>query len=358
MTLPPDSTGTSNGGRDFTPLGGAPDDDGQSQGGGRSFPPGDYDAFMEHVRLLANPVVASVTDMLQLAQPTPPQANFIMLLIQMGTTQLTAACSWWEIWLRGLYSERKRLQDARNSWMSFYEDMEAENAAQAAADEDEDDEEEEDEEEEDTDEDEDDVEEEDDEDDEDDVEGDEGPQTAARAEHALARAVFKPSDDDTDLGFAYGYNDMDKHIVERGQPQNRFYGDDMDYIESPLDADDEMPLTLDDTEKQLGHVESRIRWLREQVRRSEIAGTYWSATKLMEFFDLPEGERQGKSFETYLPSLLRRAYQEIMLAMLGVGFAHREAVGAQQVLDRWQPSNNVTGQRQAPPMMRYGGGDV
>ena len=288
---------------------------------------------MEHVRLLANPVVSGVVDMLTLANPTPQHADFIMRLIELGSFQLSAACSWWEIWLTRLYAERKKLQDARNRWVEFYREKELEELAEMEAEEDE----EEDEEEYDEDEEYDD----DDEYDEDDIELDD------------------EDDDIESIGNVdVGYFDSDGEMIEE-------YGggySSIDIIESPFDADEELPLTLDDTETQLLYVEKRIRWFREQIKRADETGDNWSATRLIEFFEQPEGERQGKSFEPYLPKLLRRAYHEITLAMAGVGFAHREAVGAQQVLDRWQPSNNVNGppqpKRRLPPLTRGGGGEI
>ena len=374
-----DSTGVAGGRRGFTPLGSDPggEDEGPS-GGGPGFPPGDYDAFMEHVRLLANPVVSSVVDMLQLAEPTPNHATFIMHLITLGSYQLNAGCSWWEIWLRKLYDERKRLVYARDEWLRFYQEKEEEeddyiieaegrlvngHYLPEASDEEEDDEEDVEDEEEDEDEDEededddeyedDDEDEEEDEDEEDDEEWDEQP-TPQAIVPAMAplRNIMSTSLDTSGRRLRELDDDDGDYLTEEDLD---------DFEESPFEPDEDLPLTYKDTLIQLAYVQKRIKWIREQIRRAEKAGTYWSAAPLVEFFEQAEAERQGKAFDHLLPSLLRRAYQEITLAMQGIGFAHKEAVGAQQVLDRWQRSNYSNympeRQRRLPPLMR-GSGEI
>jgi len=341
---PSDSTGTTTGKRAFVPLGSSPGDDQEAPGGaqGQAFPPGDYDAFMEHIRLLANPVVASVVDMLQLAEPTPAHANFIMHLITLGNYQLTAACSWWEIWLRKLYDTRKDLVYARNRWVEFYAEqkgimMEIENNQNM-------------------------------------IEG-EGKLINGNGHHN----ELPSADDNTDNEVAEDNDNVADYQIEIANREEQlpdakpsihldidvgFDDSSLEFDDSPFEPDEDLPLTYEDTVVQLAYVERRIRWLREQIRRAEEAGTYWSVARLLEFFEQPEAERQGKAFDHLLPSMLRRAYQEITLAMQGIGFAHKEAVGAQQVLDRWQRSNygnsymQEKGRRRMPPMMRGGNDDI
>ena len=65
----------------------------------------------------------------------------------------------------------------------------------------------------------------------------------------------------------------------------------------------------------------RLHDLLDEMKRIEVViasarkeGKYWSILPLLEFFDLPEDERAGKSCFPLLPHLMQRAYLEILLA--------------------------------------------
>ena len=65
----------------------------------------------------------------------------------------------------------------------------------------------------------------------------------------------------------------------------------------------------------------RLRDLLEEMKQIEVIttsarkkGAFWSIVPLLEFFDLPEEERAGKSCFPLLPHFMQKAYLEILLA--------------------------------------------
>ena len=188
---------------------------------------GDYDAFMVHVKLLANPVLASVDEALMFIMPTPKQLEYIMRILPLGTYQLTAEAGWWEVYLDELRPRRRRLVNAIEDW-------------------------------------------------------------------------------------------------------GRASGREQDYL----------PLTRREAIIELSQLEKRIRELQGNVDKHRDKGHYWSAKPLIEFMNQGPQERQGYGFEHLLPPILRETMQALYAAMPdGIGYANRQAIGSQQMMDMFQTSN-------------------
>ena len=65
-------------------------------------------------------------------------------------------------------------------------------------------------------------------------------------------------------------------------------------------------------------VKSRLEYLRKEIQEKDDAvesakkeGCFWSIVPLLEFFDLPEEERAGKSCYPLLPFFMQEAYMEM-----------------------------------------------
>lgn len=192
-----------------------------------SIPAGDYDKWMEHLKLLAQPVFASVAEALMFAMPTPQEREYIMRLLALGNYQFTAECSWWEVYVQASMPDRSLLERATNHWRSL---------------------------------------------------------TA----------------------------------VERYR----------------------LPLTWNECREELSRLEQTIREVKTKIAQFKALGHLWSAKPLMDFMALDPVRRQGHSFEHFLPPLHRKAIEVIYSAMpSGIGFAHRQALTATQLMDIWQASN-------------------
>lgn len=190
-------------------------------------PRGDYDEYMTHIKVLANPVAASVGELLTFATPTPKQLDYIMHLLPLGVHQLTAAAGSWELYLDDLTPRRRSLVKALRDW---------------------------------------------------------------------------------------------------------------DAVDEKLY--DQLPLTEHECRVELTLIDRQIRTLRKKIQRAKETGHYWSIKPLLEFFAQPQEERVGHAFDHLLPPMLRICVQTIYACMPpGIGYANRQAIGSNSMMDAFQKSN-------------------
>ena len=89
------------------------------------------------------------------------------------------------------------------------------------------------------------------------------------------------------------------------------------YLESVIQRWDQIP-PLERPAVSRETVRNRLIDLRKEIREKEAdlegakrGGYFWSIVPLLEFFDLPEEERVGKSCYPLLPSLMQEAYKRL-----------------------------------------------
>ena len=206
-------------------------------------PPGDYDAFMGHIKLLANPVVASVSEMMTFGNPTKAEKEYIMRMLPLGIHELNANAGWWEVALDEMMPRRRLLQKAIADWES-----------------------------------------------------------------------------------------VDERLL------------------------DQLPLTPEECAVELSQLDRRVRALHRKINNAKLSGHYWSVKPLLAFFSQPQEDRIGFPFDHLLPPMLQLTVLAIYSTFpAGVGFANRQAIGAQTVLDMFQQSNFAPrdgGKRQRLPRLR------
>lgn len=194
---------------------------------GTSPPVGDYDAYMAHVRLLADPVLAEVSEGLKYIVPSAREMAYIMRLLPLATLQLTGEAGWWEIDLDQAMARRRLLLNALANWDTL----------------------------------------------------------------------------------------------------------------APVDQD-RLPLTKREATQELGQTDVRIRELRQRIAVYKARGHWWSAKPLLEYMERPQEDRQGYAYDHLLPPLMRDVKQAMYAAMpAGIGYANRQAIGSNQMMDFFQPSN-------------------
>ena len=103
---------------------------------------------------------------------------------------------------------------------------------------------------------------------------------------------------------------------------------------------DRLPLTREEAREELLRLDQTLRHLKVEVTKHRTKGHLWSALPLLQHMEKSPEERQGYSFEHLLPPLLRKCMQAMYAAMPpGIGFANRQAIASQQLMDLWQASN-------------------
>ena len=89
------------------------------------------------------------------------------------------------------------------------------------------------------------------------------------------------------------------------------------YLEGVIQGWDEIPpaerpaVSLEAVTSRLINLRNEIREKEADVEGARKGGYFWSVVPLLEFFDLPEEERVGKSCYPLLPSFMQEAYKRM-----------------------------------------------
>ena len=89
------------------------------------------------------------------------------------------------------------------------------------------------------------------------------------------------------------------------------------YLEDVIQRWDEIPpserpaISLESATKRLINVKKEIGSKEADVEGAKNGGYFWSIVPLLEFFELPEEERVGKSCYPLLPGLMQEAYKRM-----------------------------------------------
>ena len=92
---------------------------------------------------------------------------------------------------------------------------------------------------------------------------------------------------------------------------------DIAYLEGVVQNWDRIPSTQrptvdrEATQDRLRILKEEIAWKENEVQKARSQGCFWSIIPLLEYFDLPEAQRVGKTFYPLLPSFMQRAYEVV-----------------------------------------------
>ena len=93
----------------------------------------------------------------------------------------------------------------------------------------------------------------------------------------------------------------------------------VDYLEGAAQQWEQIPLgerpaiSREAVVDRLLNLKENINKKEAAVERARKEGHFWSAIPLLEYFDLPEKERAGKSFYPLLPNIMQEAYTRMQM---------------------------------------------